>query len=84
MICPGCNTDRPAHHMRTLAFLHAGWPPVELAALCRTCRRALGRGAVLRRALACLLYLTLFAAVAGLGYCVVRLVLWILRRVSTS
>ncbi len=83
MICPGCNEDRPAHHMRTLAFFHAGWPPVELAALCRECRRSLGHAAAARRALAMLCYLVLFAAVAASGYGVVHLALWIIRRAST-
>ena len=84
MICHNCNEDRPAHHMRTLAFLRAGWPPLEMPALCRECRRALGGRAVLHRALAMLCYLFLFAAVAACGYGVVRLVLWIVHRGSTS
>ena len=84
MICDGCNQDRPEHHMRTVAFLRAGWPPLEMPVLCRECRRAMGRRAALGRALASLCYLLLFAAVAALGYGAVRLVLWIVRRASTS
>jgi len=84
MICHGCNQDRPVHHMRTVAFARLGVPPWEMGALCRECRQRLGAWAVAGRVFAMFLYLLLFAAVAASGYGVVRLVLWIVRRGSTS
>ena len=83
MICKGCGQDRPKHRFRLLAFLRAGWPPIEFAMLCRDCRHHM-HGCFANRALAWLCYTLFLAIVGAAGFGVVSLVLWITHHASTS
>lgn len=83
MICKGCGHDRPQYRFRLLAFLRAGWPPIEFAMLCRDCRHDLN-GGLPNRVLAWLCCAAFLATVGVAGFGIVSLVLWITRHASTS
>lgn len=83
MICELCKQDRPSHHMAHLAYVRPGWPPIAFRPACRRCRQQTP-GALWRRALAVACCVALFGLAAAASYGVVHLVLWIVRRASTS
>jgi hypothetical protein len=82
VICDSCGHDSPKHHVKLVAFLRVGWPPIELSQLCATCRRELHIG-LWNRLLLGILGVAVLVAIAAAGFGVVCLIQCLLKRGST-
>jgi hypothetical protein len=78
VICENCGHDSPEHHIRTVLFFRAAWPPAELLQICPTCRHDLNIGFKHK-----LINLAVGAVVLGVflagGFAVVQLLQWLLQ-----
>ena len=81
MICENCGLDRPEHHMRTVLFFRAAWPPAELLQICPSCRRDLKIGVGHKVINVAVGVVVLGVFLAG-GFAVVQLLKWLFQNAS--
>jgi len=82
VICDTCGEDRSRRRTIVVAFLNAGWPPIQFRHVCQRCRAELNIG-LANRSLFFLCCLVLLTAVAAVGFGAVCLIQWLITHAST-